>query len=150
LEFRLADKFAKPMGEKELDDLLNQPNILRLAIIDSRDGMPLVHPVWYYYEAHRFYVSTGMDSVKARSLRKNPSVYFLVDIDPEHGPPYGVRGKGKAKVVNDADYATKVTIRNVLRYLGSLDGQVAQSLIEMGKNSCVIEITPDYMATWKF
>jgi hypothetical protein len=88
--------------------------------------------------------------VKARSVRKNPNVYFLIDVDPEHAPPYGVRGQGTAKVIEDPEFASKVTIRNVLRYLGTLDGQVAQSLIEMGKSSAVIEVTPHYMATWKF
>ncbi|MCI0562616.1 MAG: pyridoxamine 5'-phosphate oxidase family protein [Nitrososphaera sp.] len=150
MDYRLADKTASPLEQDELLALLNQTNILRLAVIDARDGLPLVHPVWYYYEDGRFFVSSDGDGVKARSIRKNPNVYFLLDVDPENGPPYGVRGKGTARVVDDAEYASKVTVRNILRYLGTLDGQVAQSLIEMGKDSCVIEITPHFMATWKY
>lgn len=150
LEFRRADSAAKTMEKKDLLALLNEPCILRLGMIDVRDGLPLVHPVWYYYEDEKFYVSTDKKGVKARSLRKNPNVYFLIDIDPEHAPPYGVRGKGTANVIEDAEFASKVTVRNILRYLGTLDGQVAQSLIEMGKNSCAIEVTPLYMATWEF
>lgn len=146
----MADRTAKKLEEKELKGLLDRPTILRLAIIDERDAMPLVHPVWYYYEEGCFFVSTDRKGPKARSIRKNPNVYFLVDIDPEDGPPYGVRGKAKAEVIDDPDFATKVTVRNILRYLGSLDGQVAEKLIEMGKNSCVVRITPFYMATWKF
>lgn len=150
LRFTLADRTAKPLEEGELADLLDMPNILRLAIVDLRDGMPLVHPVWYYYKEEKFFVSVDKEGIKAQSLRKNPNVYFLVDIDPEDGSPRGVRGKGTAKVVDDPDYATKVTTHNILRYLGSLDGAVAQKLIEMGRDSSVIEITPHYMATWKF
>jgi nitroimidazol reductase NimA-like FMN-containing flavoprotein (pyridoxamine 5'-phosphate oxidase superfamily) len=150
LRFTLADRTARPLEEGEMTDLLNKPNILRLAMVDARDNMPLVHPVWYYYKDAKFFASVNRDGVKAQSLRKNPNVYFLVDIDPHDGPPRGVRGKGVARVIDDLDYATKVTTHNVLRYLGSVDGQVAQKLIEMGKDSCVIEIRPRYMATWKF
>jgi len=150
VEYRLADKTAKEMSDKEILELLNLPKILRIALVDERDRMPLVHPVWYYYENEKFYISTDSGGAKARSLRKNPDVYFLVDIDPDKGQPYGVRGKGKARVIDDPELATKVTVRNVLRYLGSLDGQVAQSLIEMGKDSSVIEITPQYIASWKY
>lgn len=150
LRFTLADRAAKPLDEGELSDLLNKPNILRLAMIDARDGMPLVHPVWYYYKDWKFFAAVDRDGAKARSLRKNPNVYFLVDIDPDDSPPRGVRGKGVAQVIDDPDYATKVTAHNVLRYLGSLEGKVAQKLIEMSKDSSVVEITPRYMATWKF
>jgi nitroimidazol reductase NimA-like FMN-containing flavoprotein (pyridoxamine 5'-phosphate oxidase superfamily) len=150
LRFTLADGTAKPLEKEELSDLLDRPNILRLAIVDVRDGMPLVHPVWYYYKDGKFFVCVDRDGIKAQSLRENPNVYFLVDVNPDDGPPRGVRGKGTAKVVDDPDYATKVTTHNVLRYLGSLDDAVAQKLIEMGKDSSVIEITPRYMATWKF
>jgi hypothetical protein len=45
LKFTLADKTAKILTEEEVLALPNQPNILRIAMIDSRDGMPLVHPV---------------------------------------------------------------------------------------------------------
>ena len=150
LKFTLADKMAKPLEKEELVALLDQPNILRIAMIDVRDGVPLVHPVWYYYKDGKFFAAVDKNGVKAQSLRKNPNVYFLVDIDPDKGPPLGVRGKGVAKVLDDSDYATKVTVHNVLRYRGSLDDAVTQRLIEMGKSSSVIEITPLYMATWKF
>ncbi|TLY10360.1 MAG: pyridoxamine 5'-phosphate oxidase family protein [Thaumarchaeota archaeon] len=150
LRFTLADRNAKPLEDGEMSELLNQPNILRLAMVDIRDGMPLVHPVWYYYEDGKFFASVDRDGVKAHSLRKNPNVYFLVDIDPDDAPPRGARGKGIAKVIDDPEYATRVTTHNVLRYLGSVDGAVSEKLIEMGKDSSVVEITPRYMATWKF
>lgn len=150
MRFTLADKTARPLLDKELAEILSQPNLLRLAMIDIRDGLPLVHPVWYYYNDKRFIVATDTGGIKAQSLRKNPNVYFLVDLNPDHGPPCGVRGKGTAKVVDDPEYAAKVTVRNILKYLGSLEGPVAHKLVELGKTSSVIEVRPLYMATWKF
>ncbi len=149
MEFRLADNYAKPMQEGEVTELLNQPSILRIAMIDARDGTPLVHPVWHYYEDGKFFLTTYAGGAKARSLKKNPDVYFLVDV-ADKGPPYGVRGKGKARVIDDPEYAKKVISRHIMRYLGSPDSQEAKMLIENAKNYSVIEIAPLYMATWKY
>ena len=150
MRFVPADGAARPLGKAEMAELLEQPNIMRIAVIDFRDGTPLVHPVWHYFEGNKFFVAVDRDGTKAQSLRKNPSVYFLVDVDPEDGPPRGVRGKGTAKVVDDPEYATEVTRRNILRYIGSLEGKAAQKLLKVGKSSSVVEITPSYMASWKF
>lgn len=113
-------------------------------------GDPVVHPVWYYYSRNKFFVATDMESAKARALRKNSSVYFLVDESPTGGPTRGVKGRGTAKVVDEPGYATNVTKRNVLRYLGGLNSKAGKMVLEMGPSSCVIEITPSYKGTWKF
>jgi nitroimidazol reductase NimA-like FMN-containing flavoprotein (pyridoxamine 5'-phosphate oxidase superfamily) len=149
LKFTLADRHAKPLSKKEMAQLLGRPNILRLALFD-KTGEPVVHPVWYYHSKGRFFVATDMHGAKAEALRKNPAVYFLVDENSQRAPPCGIRGKGIAKVVDDPDYATEVTKRNVKRYLGTLKSATAKAIIEMGKDSCVIEITPRYIATWKY
>lgn len=105
---------------------------------------PLVHPMWYYYENEKFFAVSNRDGVKVRSLKNNPDVYFLVDIVDK------VRGKGKAKVIDDPEYATKITTHHARRYLGSTDSPEAKSGIEVAKSYySAIEITPLFMATWK-
>lgn len=150
LDYRLADRDARQMSQDELAAYLDQAHIMRIALIDHRDSHPIVHPVWYYYEAGKFFVATDRNGIKAESLRQNPRLYFLVDSDPADGPPRGVRGKAEASVVDDPDYATRVTLRNVIRYLGSAEGNAARKIIEMGKDSSVIEINPSFIATWKY
>jgi nitroimidazol reductase NimA-like FMN-containing flavoprotein (pyridoxamine 5'-phosphate oxidase superfamily) len=145
----LADNHARPMTKSEIAQLLAQPNILRLAYLDE-GGNPVVHPVWYYYSRGKFFIATDMEGAKARALRKNSSVYFLIDESPKGGRTRGVRGRGIAKVVDEPGYATNVTRRNVMRYLGTLKSKAAKMVLEMGRSSCVIEITPSYMGTWKF
>ncbi len=148
LKFVLADPHARPLSKSEVGRLLARPNILRLAYLD--DGKPVVHPVWYYYSKDRFFVAIDISGAKAEALRKNPAVYFLVDESPKGGPTQGVRGSGTAKVVDDTAYGARVTRRNVKRYLGTLTSKAAKAVLELGPESCVIEITPSYMATWKF
>ena len=138
------------MSAKEVETFLAQPNIMRIALIDASDGFPIVHPVWYYYENEKFFVATDREGKKAKSLNENPALYFLVDVNPVDGPPRGVRGRATVSLVDDPDYATRVTQRNIDRYLVTPRSATAQKILELGRDSCVLEITPHYMATWKY
>ncbi|HKU48965.1 MAG TPA: pyridoxamine 5'-phosphate oxidase family protein [Nitrososphaera sp.] len=138
------------MSPTEVSEYLEQPNIMRIAVIDHHDGYPVVHPVWFYYENEMFLVAVDREGRKAQSLRKNPDLYYLVDSSPSDGPPLGIRGRAVASVVDDSDYATRVTERNIQRYMKLPEGKAAEKIREMGKCSCVLEIRPTYMATWKF
>lgn len=144
MDFRPADPELKPLQETEVTELLNQPIYLRVAMINARDGTPLVHPIWYYYEDGKFFAVSNSGGAKVRSLKRNPDIYFLVDIVDR-----GVRGRGKAKVIDNPEYATKITARNLERYLGSLDSPEAKERLEIAKDYSAIEITPLYMASWK-
>lgn len=149
MKFTLADSHARQLSRKEVMQFLARPNLLRIAFLD-REGDPVVHPVWYYYSKGRFYFAVDRQGRKADVLRKNQRVYFLVDENPAGGPPLGVRGKGSARVVDDPKYAARVTRRNVMRYLGTTKSKSARAVLAMGPGSCVVEVTPSAMATWKF
>lgn len=149
LKFILADPHARPLSKIQVARLLARPNILRMAYLDGRGG-PVVHPVWYYYSKGKFLVASDTGGAKARALRKNPQVYFLVDESPRGGPTCGVRGRGTARVVDDPAYAARLTRINVKRYMGTLRSRAAKMVLDMGTDSSIIEITPRYMATWKF
>lgn len=148
MKFILADPKGTPLDRHEMEELLSGPNILRLGLVDERDGSPVVHPVWFHYENEMFFVAADTGGLKARSVQKNPNVYFLVDT--VQGPPRGVRGKGSARVSDDHAYATEVTRKCTLKYLGTSESETAKRIIEMGRDSSVIEIIPKYIATWKF
>ena len=132
------------MEEGEINELLNQPIYLRMAMINERDGSPLVHPIWYYYEDGKFYAVSNTRGTKTRSLKKNPEVYFLVDIADR-----GVRGRARANVIDDPEYAKRITSRNLERYMGSAESPEAKDRIELAKNYSAIEVTPYFMASWK-
>jgi nitroimidazol reductase NimA-like FMN-containing flavoprotein (pyridoxamine 5'-phosphate oxidase superfamily) len=145
MNLRLADPELKPMQESEVTELLSQPIYLRVAMINARDGTPLVHPIWYNYKDEKFLAVSNRDGIKVQSLKKNPEVYFLVDITDR-----GVRGRASAKVIDDSDYATKITAQNLERYMGSADSPEAKERLELAKEHySAIEITPHFIATWK-
>jgi hypothetical protein len=147
--FVLADRHARPLLHREVSQLLARPNILRMAYLDEI-GDPIAHPVWYYYSRGKFLVATDREGRKAKVLQKNPVVYFLIDESSREKGTLGLRGKGIARVIDDPLYAARVTRHNVKRYLGKLQGKTAKAILAMGLDSCVIEIIPSYLATWKF
>jgi nitroimidazol reductase NimA-like FMN-containing flavoprotein (pyridoxamine 5'-phosphate oxidase superfamily) len=145
MNLRLADPELKPLQEAEVIELLDQPIYLRVAMINERDGTPLVHPIWYNYKDGKFFAVSNKNGTKVRSLKKNPEVYFLVDIADR-----GVRGRATAKVIDDSDYATKITAQNMERYMGSVDSPEAKDRLAIAKDLySAIEITPQFIATWK-
>ncbi|MGI0005357.1 MAG: pyridoxamine 5'-phosphate oxidase family protein [Nitrososphaera sp.] len=146
MRFPLADKNGRRLERKEIGQLLAGPNLLRLAFMDG--GAPVVHPVWFVYEREKFWIAVDREGAKARSIRENPGVYFLVDVGSS--PPRGVRGRGTARVIDDPAFATEITTKCVKKYLKTARTKKAKEIIEMGRESCAIEITPGYMASWKF
>lgn len=114
-------------------------------MISVRDGSPLVHPMWYNYKDGKFFAVSNRNGTKIQSLKKNPEVYFLVDTADR-----GVRGRASAKVIDDADYATRITAQNLERYMGSTDNPEAKERLALAKEHySAIEITPHFIATWK-
>jgi nitroimidazol reductase NimA-like FMN-containing flavoprotein (pyridoxamine 5'-phosphate oxidase superfamily) len=145
MKLRNADPEFKPLDEGEITALLNQSIYLRVAMINERDGTPLVHPMWYHYKDEKFFAVSNREGTKVRSLKKNPEVYFLVDVTDR-----GVRGRARAKVIDDSEYAVKILTQNLMRYVESIDSPEAKDRIEIAKNHySAIEITPLFMATWK-
>ena len=145
MKLRLADPEMKPLQEEEVIELLNQPIYLRVAMINARDGSPLVHPMWYNYNDGKFFAVSNRNGTKIQSLKKHPEVYYLVDITDR-----GVRGRASAKVIDNSDYATKITAQNLERYMGSADSPEAKERLALAKEHySAIEITPHFIATWK-
>jgi hypothetical protein len=97
MKFTSADPEFPPMQQGEINELLNQPIYLRMAMIDDRAGTPLA----------------------------------------------------RAKVIDDPEYAKKITSRNLVRYMGSAESPEAKDRIELAKNYSAIEVTPYFIASWK-
>jgi hypothetical protein len=99
---------------------------------------------------NRINVETSKQAKKTYNLRKNENVYFCID-DPN--PPYkGVRGKGSVKIHEDINFNVPIAEKIMVKYLGSIEHQMAQALLNMqkGGQSVILEITPKYFSTWDY
>lgn len=146
-----ADPWGRVMTGKETNEFLQgEPFLMRIGIIDS-DGYPLVHPVWFVYENEKFLLTSDRNTTKVKTLKKKNKVYFVIDTVTKETGPCGVRGRGEAKIVDDAEYALEVIRKHLLRYLGSLKGPLAKQLLDAAKtDTVVIEVYPKFLGTWRY
>jgi uncharacterized pyridoxamine 5'-phosphate oxidase family protein len=143
-------EFGGPMSENEARDfLVNSHKNVHISSLDEK-GEPNIHPTWYYFDNNndKLYIESGKESKKTRNLRRNNIIYYCIDDD--NIPYKGVRGKGTVRISVDVDYNLPIVERIVVRYLGSVDLHMSQTIISSirNKEAIIIEITPKFYATW--
>jgi uncharacterized pyridoxamine 5'-phosphate oxidase family protein len=113
------------MSEREARKFLMQSRSTLLLGTTNSDGTPIIHPVWYYFDAAKtkLYFYTEPALKKATNIKQRSQVYF--DVDDDKWPYKGVKGKGRP------------LFRSALEKIKS-GGYV------------VIEITPAYFTSWDF
>jgi len=62
----------------KIEAFLAEPRNVVVAGI-RRDGRPHLSPNWFYWDGHRFYVSTTRGRVKYAIFRREPRAQLLVD-----------------------------------------------------------------------
>ena len=82
---------------KEMDELLCEPRMARIATVSPRN-VPHIVPVVYIFDPEEgsFFISTGADSVTAKNLNRNPAI--TVCIDDAEFPLRAVIIEGEAEV----------------------------------------------------
>ena len=83
----------------------------------AADGRPLVAPVWFTVEGDDITFTTNAATAKARSLKRDPRVTVLVDLE---APPYGfVQVQGIAELIDDVAEARRISTIVGGRYMGA-------------------------------
>ena len=139
------------MNEYEVSNFLESKLNLQLATIDGK-GDPNIQPVWFEYEkeSERFYIMTSKSSSKVKSIQSKPDIYF--SIDDENFPYKGVKGKGRATIIDNHSRVVAMAEKINLKYLETLEHPTAKMLMEYAQNGkeVLVEINPKYFATWDF
>jgi nitroimidazol reductase NimA-like FMN-containing flavoprotein (pyridoxamine 5'-phosphate oxidase superfamily) len=126
------------------DDFLRDSRIIRLAT--AEDGGPHVTPLWYLYDAGKFYIGTSAKSRKVRNIQRDDRVGFCVDVGINAPNIYGVAGQGRARLILDSS-VKGIATRILMRYFESMTG-AAQDLLD--DTDCIVEITPDRTWGWQY
>ncbi len=84
-------------SQKELK-FLERQQVGRLATI-SKNQIPHVTPLCYASDEERIFLSTGYDSKKARNMKANPRVAFVVDEFNSWEDYRGMMVRGNAEFV---------------------------------------------------
>ena len=138
--------FGATLTESQIEEFLKKKLNLLLGTADEK-GDPYVHPVWFFYEGGKIYVSTGKNSKKEKNIRNNDRIYFCID---QEDPVIGVRGRGTAKISDDIQFGITIAEKLLLKYTGSLDNEDAKLFLEFVKSGqgITVEIIPSYYTAW--
>jgi PPOX class probable F420-dependent enzyme len=83
----------------------------------ATDGRPLIAPVWFTIDGEDLVFTTFTDNAKARSIRRDPRVVMLVDLEE---PPYAyVQVQGVAELVDDVSESRRISTIVGGRYMGA-------------------------------
>ena len=139
------------MSEKEAKDYLTQSRSVLVLGTTNSDGSPVIHPVWYYFDptSTKLYFYTEPALRKTVNIRERPQVYF--DVDHDKWPYMGVKGKGKARIIDDIDEALSRGTRILARYVkeGTPLARLVLDQIKSGRY-VIFEITPAYFTSWNY
>jgi PPOX class probable F420-dependent enzyme len=111
----------------------SRPLLCKFASINE-DGSPHVTPTWFVYEGGRFFVTTPLDTVKARNARRDNRVALLVD----DGETY-LMVKGEARIRTGSS-PKRYTEKLAIRYEGKKGKKKAAELLK--EPHVTIEVTP--------
>ncbi len=87
----------------------------------SPTGHPLVAPVWFVVEGDHLVFNTGKDTVKGRSLARDPRTTLTVDSEQ---PPYAfVQVQGEAELSEDPGELVRTATAIAARYVGAAQAE---------------------------
>ncbi len=131
-----------PMTRAEMEEFLRRPLVVSFTTTRP-DGSPQVTPIWYEYDAGKFYCCVGTDSVKARNIRRDSRVTLCI---ATHDEPYKyVVAEGTCDIVRHDVAARFLSIGT--RYYGNERGERFVREIMANDNSVILVVTPTRLLT---
>jgi nitroimidazol reductase NimA-like FMN-containing flavoprotein (pyridoxamine 5'-phosphate oxidase superfamily) len=135
----------------EIDQLLNEPILARMATANPQSLQPHVVPVWYAWDGTSMWINTFHTTRKVRDLLKNPLVSVVVDRTGHTEGLSAVILEGKAEIITEPrPFLEEKTIWIYTRYLGPIGVMAAepQSWIK-DPAAALIKLTPTWTKSWK-
>ena len=109
---------ATPMSEQQLRAFLQEGTRTGKLATTRADGRPHVAPIWFVVDESdgSIVFNTGAESVKGRTIARDPRIALCVDDDR---PPYSFAViEGIAEVSDDVDALVVWATRIAARYMG--------------------------------
>ena len=128
----------------EVRDFLESMRVPCVISTLRPDGHPITSATWYGFVDDDIVVSTPAGRNKARNVRQDPRISFLVDT--KEMPYRGVAIEGLAEVVPDADGAAIGAI--VARYLGAEAAAQMLSRIDGMGERVILRIRAKRVRPW--
>ena len=114
--------------QSQIDELLAQPVLARLATADAATGQPHVVPLWFLWDGEALWISSFSGTRKIKELLANPRAAVLIEPDAAHPSPLqAVLFKGPVEIIREPrDFIARQAIAIYTRYMGAEGVQAAE------------------------
>jgi PPOX class probable F420-dependent enzyme len=113
---------AHPMTDEQARAFLAEGSRTGKLATSRADGRPHVAPIWFVLDGGDLVFMTGANTVKGRTLRRDPRAALTVDLEE---PPYAfVMVEGSVTISEDLEEMLPLSIAIARRYVG--DAQAEQ------------------------
>jgi nitroimidazol reductase NimA-like FMN-containing flavoprotein (pyridoxamine 5'-phosphate oxidase superfamily) len=102
--------------------------------------------LWFVHRDGRIACATSADADVVRFIREHPGVAF--DISTNEMPYRGVRGYGTTTI--EPDPGKELLADLVERYLGGTDSELADTLLDEGRDEVRVLVEPDRVHSWDY
>jgi PPOX class probable F420-dependent enzyme len=105
------------MTPDQIRDFLSHGRRTGKVATTRADGRPHLAPIWFVLDGDDVVFMTGADTVKGKSLRRDPRVSLVVDLEQ---PPYAfVMVEGRVSISEDLDEMLPLSIAIARRYVAA-------------------------------
>ncbi|MDQ2837334.1 MAG: PPOX class F420-dependent oxidoreductase [Actinomycetota bacterium] len=112
---------AHPMTSEQVHQFLSQGTRTGKVATVRADGRPHVAPIWFVLDGEDLVFMTGADTVKGKTLRRDPRASLVVDLEE---PPYAfVLVEGTVTLSEDLEAMLPLSIAIGRRYMGDELGE---------------------------
>jgi PPOX class probable F420-dependent enzyme len=112
---------AHPMTEEQARAFLAEGTRTGKLATVRADGRPHLAPVWFVLDGEDLVFMTGANTVKGRTLRRDPRAALTVDLEQ---PPYAfVTVEGSVEISEDLEEMLPLSIAIARRYVGEADAE---------------------------
>jgi nitroimidazol reductase NimA-like FMN-containing flavoprotein (pyridoxamine 5'-phosphate oxidase superfamily) len=137
--------------QSQIDALLSQPVLARLATSDLATGQPHVVPVWFLWDGETLWISAFTSTLKVKILRNNPRAAVLIEPDAAHPSPLqAVLLQGKAEIIAESrDFVSRQAIAIYSLYMGEAGAQAEEPQSwAYDPENIILSIRPDKIISW--
>jgi nitroimidazol reductase NimA-like FMN-containing flavoprotein (pyridoxamine 5'-phosphate oxidase superfamily) len=139
------------MPDPNIEELLSQPVLARLATSDLSTGQPHVVPVWFLWDGKALWISAFSSTHKVKLLRSNPRAAVLIEPDAVHSSSLqAVLLQGDAEIIEEPrEFVARQAIAIYTLYLGEQGAQAKepQSWAYDPENR-LLRIQPKKVTSW--
>ncbi len=134
----------------EMNALLSQPVLARLATANPLTGQPHVVLVWFGWDGEAIWISAFSSTRKIKDLRRNPRCAVLIEPKDSDAKPQAILFEGAAELINEPlERVTQKSLWIYQLYLGPEGVQAPdpQSWSRDPENT-IIKLVPERVFSW--